>query len=410
MTATLFADSVVNLCGALGLCLAVATLRRRDPKGATTLILNMALGWIALFLVLRGLAWLTGSASLDRISVGSACFVPLAALIATEATLRRHAPLILKVSALGGSLSLGLAGLFIDNGQRGFLSVLAVFQLFVLAACAFLLFGRDRASLTRAENKSIARFGAATCLALPLVITDFRALFPDMPVRLGALGVLLAMSLLLAEGAVEQYRRRALALFALRVVAALVLGVIISRLEPAPSLSDVLRSCAVTAAGVLSIGLIADTLGGRFDSREAGVLGSLATLKASNRDDLVAALGHHPIFAQSQRCRLADLADYDPPILLNILRANSVVRRADWPWGREMADPGVERVAAMMACCEATHLLVIDTAPLDLLVVSVPVVAADAATEIALRLLCRVLAGLPDGQEGRERSIRITCV
>src|SRR5258705_354577 len=36
MTASVIADSIVNLCGALGLCVAMFALHRRDPKSPLT--------------------------------------------------------------------------------------------------------------------------------------------------------------------------------------------------------------------------------------------------------------------------------------------------------------------------------------------------------------------------------------
>ena len=44
MTASVIADSIVNLCGAIGLCAAMAALYRRDPKGPLTRRLLFMLG------------------------------------------------------------------------------------------------------------------------------------------------------------------------------------------------------------------------------------------------------------------------------------------------------------------------------------------------------------------------------
>ena len=53
MTSGMIADSIVNLCGAIGLCVAMMTLHRRDPAGPLTWRLLLALGVIAtLFLMI----------------------------------------------------------------------------------------------------------------------------------------------------------------------------------------------------------------------------------------------------------------------------------------------------------------------------------------------------------------------
>jgi hypothetical protein len=44
MTASVIADSIVNLCGAIGLCVAMVALWRRDPKSPLTRRLLFMLG------------------------------------------------------------------------------------------------------------------------------------------------------------------------------------------------------------------------------------------------------------------------------------------------------------------------------------------------------------------------------
>ena len=92
MTPGMIADSIVNLCGAIGLGVAMATLYRRDPRSPLTRRLLVALGIIALLFLVRGTAWWSGSGVLDNLSMIPAALIPLGALIVTEGILRRHAP------------------------------------------------------------------------------------------------------------------------------------------------------------------------------------------------------------------------------------------------------------------------------------------------------------------------------
>ena len=48
MTASVIANSIVNLCGAIGLCVAMVALYRRDPKSPLTRRLLFMLGVVAL--------------------------------------------------------------------------------------------------------------------------------------------------------------------------------------------------------------------------------------------------------------------------------------------------------------------------------------------------------------------------
>ena len=110
MTPEMIADSIVNLCGAIGLGVAMVTLYRRDPRSPLTRRLLVALGIIALLFLVRGVAWWSGSAVLDNLSMIPAALIPLGALIVTEGILRRHAPRPAKIVILTGGIALGLAG------------------------------------------------------------------------------------------------------------------------------------------------------------------------------------------------------------------------------------------------------------------------------------------------------------
>ena len=110
MTPEMIADSIVNLCGAIGLGVAMVTLYRRDPRSPLTRRLLVALGIIALLFLVRGTAWWSGSGVLDNLSMIPAALIPLGALIVTEGILRRHAPRPAKIVILTGGIVLGLAG------------------------------------------------------------------------------------------------------------------------------------------------------------------------------------------------------------------------------------------------------------------------------------------------------------
>jgi hypothetical protein len=65
MTPSVIADSIVNLCGAIGLCVAMVALHRRDPRSPLTRRLLVMLGVVAVLFFTRGIAWWTGSGWLD---------------------------------------------------------------------------------------------------------------------------------------------------------------------------------------------------------------------------------------------------------------------------------------------------------------------------------------------------------
>jgi hypothetical protein len=397
MTASVIADSVVNLCGAIGLCVAMVALYRRDPKSPLTRRLLFMLDVAATLFLVRGLAWWSGSAWLDRLSLIPAALVPLGALVVTEGMLRRHAPRAVKRSAVYGAMLLGLGGAFgLSDFVTLYFIALSLFQLSGFATCAWLFASRDRGTLLASENRSIDRLTVGALLVIPFVLTDFQVLAPDMPVRLGALGALLVVTAVLIATGNTETRRQAILMTMLRLSSAALLGTAAACVSGDLDLAQVLRFCAIAIAGVLTIGLMTDTLRAFFEEQVPGVLDSVAASAATTRDQLMSELARHPIFESARRFREAELAAYDPPRLRDFLKLRRVLRRPEAPWGLTATDPAVERIMSLMAANSATHVMILSHDPLDLIVLAVPVISADPATETALALLRRLLALTPE--------------
>ena len=397
MTPGATADSIVNLCGAIGLGVAMMTFYRRDPNSPLTRRLLLALGVIATLFLMRGAAWWSGSVLLDRLSLIPAALIPLGALIVTEGILRRHAPRPVKMAALLGGIVLGLGGAFgLERFAAPYAVALSLFQLAGFAICAWLLAARDRTTLMASENRSIGRLAVGALVVIPFIVTDFRTLFPDIPVRLGALGALLTVTVILIAGGGAETRRHGLAMMALRLSSSALLGIAAAFMSADVDAAQIVRFCAVGIAGVLTIGLMTDALRALFESQEPGVLNSVAASPAQTRDQLIAELAHHPIFESAKRYRESELAAYDPPLLHEFLSTRRVLRRSEAPWGLAPSDPAAERAISLMTANSATHAIVLAHDPVDLIVLSVPVTAADPATETALALVRRLLASTPE--------------
>ena len=399
MTSGLIADSIVNFCGAIGLCVAMMTIYRRDRRSPLTRRLLLALGVIAALFLVRAVAWWTGSASFDRLSDLPAALIPLGALVVTEGILRRHAPRTVKVTVLIGSIILGLGGVFgLDRFVAPFATALFLFQLAGLAVCAWLLATRDHATLMASENRNIGRLAVGALLVIPFILTDFRTLFPDIPARLGALGALLTVTVMLTEGGGAETRRHGLSIMALRLIGSALLGLAVAFLASDVDAAQIMRFCAVVMAGVLTIGMMTDALRALLESREPGILNSVAASPALTRDQLIAELARHPIFEGARRCREGDLAYYDPTLLREFLSTRQVLRQADAPWGLASTDPAVERMVSLLTANSATHIIVLAHDPVDVIVLAVPVISADPATETALSLVRRLLALTPESK------------
>lgn len=397
MTPGMIADSIVNLCGAIGLAVAMLTLHRRDPKGPLTRRLLIALGIIAVLFLVRGMAWWSGNEFLNNLSAIPAALIPLGALIVTEGILRRHAPRLAKIAVLTGGIVIGLAGaVAFEPMVTPAAILLALFQLAGFAVCAWLLATRDPATLMASENRSIARLAAGAVLVIPFILTDFRVLIPDIPVRLGALGALLVVTAILIAERGAETQRQALLLTGLRLASSALLGIAAAFVAPDVDAAQIMRFCAIAIAGVLTIGLMVDALRAHFEAQVPGVLNSVAASPAQTRDALIAELARHPVFESARRYREGELAAYDPALLRDFLSSRRVLRRSDAPWGLVVTDPAVERMMSLMKANSATHLIVLSHDPLDVIALAVPVISADPATETALALVRRLLSLTPE--------------
>jgi hypothetical protein len=73
-----------------------------------------------------------------------------------------------------------------------------------------------------------------------------------------------------------------------------------------------------------------------------------------------------------------------------------VLRLSEAPWGLAATEPAVERLVSLMKAGNATHVIILSHDSIDLLVLAVPVISADPATETALALVRRLLALTPE--------------
>jgi len=323
--------------------------------------------------------------------------VPLGALIVTEGILRRHAPRPVKQIAVAGAIVFGFGGaLGLESWFTPYAIALSLLQLGGFITCALLLALRDRTQLHPSENRSIRRLAVGALLVIPFIVTDFKALTPDMPVRLGALGALLVVTAVLIAGSSGQTQREGIALALLRIVSAALLGVAAAFIADDVDAAEIARFSAVAVAGVLTIGLMTDILRAYFEARAPGMLNTVAMSAATTREQLLSELLRQPLFESARRFREVDLAAYDPPLLRDLLASRPVLRRADAPWGLAPADPAAERIASLLAAGSATHVVVLSHDPIDLLVLAVPVMLADPASETALALVRRLVALTPE--------------
>ena len=186
------ADASISVFGALGAVVVLRNLEHITPTETMARPVRFCLWVLIILMVARVGHWGQIGWVFSLVTQAAAAFIPLSGLLIAEILLRRHAPPLLKwFCGLGAVVFLIFAVLTL--GRLGFWQVFGLlsFQVIGLAGIALFIVTRDRASLALAENQAIGRISLAFVFILPFVVSDFlRTPNVDIPVRLGGLAVL----------------------------------------------------------------------------------------------------------------------------------------------------------------------------------------------------------------------------
>lgn len=383
---TLMAESMIDILASAGLAIVARANQRIDPRDSVTKRVVFVLSVVSLFFLVRALGWLLDSDWLSRFATMLAGATPLAGLLVVEGLLRRHSPPFAKMS-----LSLGAIAIAVMTALNWRWTILNQTLLFVLVVggytlLAWLLVTRDKPSLTSSENRTIRRLLIAVPFLLALLITDFRGLIPIIPLRLGALGVLLLIySCFGADGLSAPGKTRVLKLLGFLAIAALLACGFSATQNHADGAAD-FEIAAVIFSGLILAGLVSEEIGAR--SERARPLSPL--LRASNPSEFETALKTHHILQDAKILQGRELRDVDDPAFLALLKERPVLRRQEAPWHLSSLSDGVERAVSLLSTYDATHLIRLGSDPLRIAVFAVPTIADDPRTEIEIVIAQRI--------------------
>lgn len=352
----------------------IAASARRAPVAAR---LRLVYGLVAALLGLRLLfdAWPATPVVVAMMVV--VAWLPGATLRLAEELVRRHAPRLVKLAALGGALVFTALALTLGLVWSGLaITALAAFQALAIIAIVILLV-RNRHDVAPAERQAADLFAVALLLALPLVLTDFQRIFPDLSVRGGAFAVLvllLATSRLVAG----QGRPRQLAGDLLLALAGG--GIVALALSALPTAGATLLpavACGVAGSALL---LLVERFARAHDA-DAGLMGALAAADY-RRSAMLAA---HPLLDRGVMVEGEHLSDY-PPSVIDRLAEHRLVSAA-----LARRDPALGEAATdLLTRLAASHLLRLSQSPPRFLAISTGGLAEtglDEELELAARLL-----------------------
>jgi hypothetical protein len=331
---------------------------------------------LALLLALRLLATVVAAAPVTAALMLVSSWLPMAGLHLTEELRRRHAPRSVKLATLGGAIVFSVIALSGAWSKTSYLG-LAGYQAAITTVMVFLLW-RSRRDIAPAECRTADTFLLALALTIPLAVSDFPAVIPDMPVRGGIFAVLILLlgSARLASGygtprqllgdLVLVAGAGGLTLFAVRIS------------HPAASPEAAAGLAGVGAA--LAALLLVIERATQLRLRGAGMIAGLARVADGSVEAIIAS---HPLLSSGRLIGPTELASY-PASSLSRLAGYRVI-------SAEIADPQARDMARdLLDAAMATHLLWLSRDPIGFLAISTGGLAApglDDELEIAARLL-----------------------
>ena len=382
----LVADGLVNLFGAGGALVVAAEYHRADPRGPVSGRIAFALRFVGVLFLVRALAWSTRSGLALTLVDWLASATPLVSLIVAEGLLRRHAPRWLKLGLCIGPVLVVICSLapFLPPASRPLL-LLADVVIGFSAVGLFLLF-RNRGSLTPAENTTIRRLLIAFLFLAPMTVTDFRSIWPEMPVRLGAVGALIVLYVGLGSGNVQS--SIAARLWDLGIFLAIAAVIAAGYMATGAFLATAhhIQISAVGFCGMIAAALFAEARGARAESNRMVAPLIEATSPAAFLD----CLRRHPVIGDIHVLEGAALDHVRHPAFQALLVAHPVLSRAVSPWGFSVEDEGVERALSLMSAHDATHLMLLTHEPLRIIAFAVPPIAASARTDGEIQIARRI--------------------
>jgi hypothetical protein len=280
-----------------------------------------------------------------------------------------------------------------DGTGTAFAMLFAAYLLGIVGVVAWLIARRSRNELSSAENRVIGGLGLVLIISAPLALTDFAAIAPDPPIRLGALAILLMVyaAVRLAEpdaDAVELARDAGLVI-GLGIGGGLASG----GLFPGASLDDMVRTGCLLAGGVLATLALWRTQA-RDGSQDEGWLALAGAGLHMGRDGFAAELLTTPRFADVRIFAADALADHEPVLLAALFQDRLVLTMEDL----DAPEPGSPQDAlrALLEATSATHAAALSLSPLSLAMVNAGGLADRRAWTARLAVVARLSRALPE--------------
>lgn len=387
MTAADLANLFLSLAALAGILILRAVITARDRRAPLNRRFLFGLNVLSMLFGARFLLVVTGLDPFRLFILLAASLIPLAVLLLAEGLLRRHAPAWAKLWVGAGTVLFALSSLWwSDSIDPARLIGLLVFQLSGFLIAGWLVLTRDRASLSAAENRMVERLALSLVLLIPLAAADFLMVSLGLPAQISSLGVLFLCWLAVSLSRAQVSHRAPLVAFVAVVAGGVLSGGVVARMAGLDKDMTIL-SLAVILSAVLVAVLFVDAQTLRADQRSQSLLRYLADDRSSDGLQFLRGLQAHPLVDGAALVSEAQLEHCDRVVLRRIFARAPVLRRSDPPF-----TDGAEgdHIAHLFRLFDASHILIADHAPLTLVALSMPSLAASPRAELELAVVQRM--------------------
>ena len=387
MIAPTIADMFISLAAFCGLVILIRSIRALNAESPLTRRILFGLHVLAALMICRVLTWWTGLFLFNAATYIAAGLVPLAAVLLTEGLVRRHAPPLTKVIAAGGAAGFCvLAFLPASLAEPWRLVLLFVYQLVTFALAGHMAVTRDRKSLSKAENQAVDRLALSLLLILPLLVTDFRSTYIDVPVRLGGVAILFLCWLLVSLGQRAVSHRDTIISFVILLSVALLAALAIG-LENGFEAAALARTASVVISAALLGVIWKDSVGLRTEQNRQSLIRHLAEDRIDDTIGFLKELQNHPLVEGALVLEEAELADLDLAGLKRLLSARPLLRATETSG---LSETDAEQLAWLTEKYEATHVMLVSRRPFRLIALNMPSVSATPGAETELKVVQRM--------------------
>lgn len=387
MIAPSIADMFISLAAFCGLVILIRSIRTLNTQSPLTRRVLFGLRVLAALMICRVLTWWTGLFLFNTATYIAAGLVPLAAVLLAEGLMRRHAPPLTKVIAAGGAASFTvLAFLPAAFAEPWRFVLLFVYQLVTFALAGHMAVTRDRKSLSKAENQAVDRIALSLLLILPLLVTDFRSTYVDLPVRLGGVAVLFLCWLLISLGQRAVSHRDTIISFVILLSAALLAALAIG-LENSFDATALVRTASVIISAALLGVIWKDSVGLRTEQHRQSLIRHLAEDRIDDTVGFLKELQNHPLVEGALLLDETELADLDLAGLKQLFSARPLLRATETS---DLSETNAEQLTWLLEKYEATHVMLVSRRPFRLIALNMPSVSATPGAETELKVVQRM--------------------